>query len=144
VKKVEMLLERDEFVVTYDPSKADAGLLIAAIKEAGYTAQVVTGGAQQPVSEAGPVTLSRGLQPLDEALARAKRENRPVVLDFFAEWCAPCRRMEETTFTEARVRALLERCVVVRIDTDRQVDIAQRLGVVGLAVCFARLAQTLW
>lgn len=127
-----MRLDRDEFVVTYDPSQADAKLLIATIREAGYTAQVVTGGAKRRGSEAGPATLPQGLRLLDEALARAKEENKLLILDFFAEWCAPCQRMEQTTFADARVKDLLERCVVVKIDTDQQEGIAQRLGVIGL------------
>ena len=36
-----MLLDRDEFVVSFNPSKTTEAKLIAKIKEAGYTAQVV-------------------------------------------------------------------------------------------------------
>ena len=68
----------------------------------------------------------------DEALARAKTENKLIVLDFFAEWCAPCKRMEKTTFIEARVASLLTRCVLVRIDTDQHAELAERIDVVGL------------
>ncbi len=127
-----MLLDRDEFVVTYDPAKADPSKLIATIKESGYTAQVVDDKAAQAVSSDLPLTLPQGFPLLDEARARAKREKKLVVLDFFAEWCAPCKGMEMTTFADARVKALLERCVVVRIDTDQQEELARQLGVVGL------------
>ena len=127
-----MLLDRDEFVVTYDPAKADPAKLIATIKESGYTAQVVGDKVGQAAPGSLPLTLPQGFPLLDEAMARAKHEKKLVVLDFFAEWCAPCKRMEKTTFADARVKALLERCVVVRIDTDRQEELARRLGVVGL------------
>jgi thiol:disulfide interchange protein DsbD len=132
VKKIKMLLDRDEFVVTYDPAKADPSKLIATIKESGYTAQIVGDKAAQAASSDLLLTLPQGFPLLDEALARAKREKKLVVLDFFAEWCAPCKRMEKTTFADARVAALLSRCVVIRIDTDQHVDLAARLGVVGL------------
>jgi thiol:disulfide interchange protein len=79
-----------------------------------------------------PLSLPRGFALLDEALAQAQKESKPVVLDFFAEWCAPCQRMEKTTFKDERVRALLERCVFVRVDTDEHPDIAKRMGVEGL------------
>jgi thiol:disulfide interchange protein len=132
VKKIKMLLDRDEFVVTYDPAKADSARLIARIKESGYTAQVVGDKAGQAASSNLPLTLPQGFPLLDGAMAHAKREKELIVLDFFAEWCAPCKRMEKTTFADARVKALLERCVVVRIDTDQHVDLAAQLGVVGL------------
>jgi hypothetical protein len=38
-----MRLERDEFVITYDETKAAPKVLLATIRIAGYTAQVVTG-----------------------------------------------------------------------------------------------------
>lgn len=127
-----MRLERDEFVITYDETKATPKILIATIRKAGYTAQVVTGKDKGNTSEAMPGELPRGFVLLDEALTRAESEHKPIVLDFFAEWCAPCKRMEKTTFAEAKVKELLERCILVRIDVDRHEELAQRLGVVGL------------
>lgn len=125
-----MLLDRDQFLVTYDPAKADAALLIATIKEAGYTAQVVSSGAKKSASPLD--TLPQGSPLLDDALARAKIENKPIVLDFSAEWCAPCKRMEKTTFADPGVAALLQRCVLVRIDTDHHAGLSRQLGVIGL------------
>ena len=82
-----MLLDRDEFLVTYDATKADTKLLLRTVKASGYTAQVVTG----DTATAAAVTqvLPTGFAELDEALAKAKAENKPIVLDLFAEWCAP-------------------------------------------------------
>ena len=126
-----MRLDRDEFTITYDPAKVDPAKIIATIKETGYTARVVGGKGK---ASRAPVVLSLppGFAPLDEALAQAQREKKPIVLDFFAEWCAPCLRMEKTTFKDARVTALIERCVFVRVDTDKQPEIAKRMEVEGL------------
>ncbi|MBI1764196.1 MAG: thioredoxin family protein [Acidobacteria bacterium] len=125
-----MLLDRDEFLVTFDPAKADVKLLLATVKGAGYTAQVVT----DATKTSAPVTttLPTGFALLDEALAVAKAENKPLVLDLNAEWCAPCRQLERLTFPDPQVKALLEQTVFLRIDTDKYPDIAQRLGVAGL------------
>ncbi len=125
-----MLLDRDEFLVTYDATKADTKLLLRTVKASGYTAQVVTG----DTAAAAAVTqvLPTGFAELDEALAKAKAENKPIVLDLFAEWCAPCRQLERVTFPAPAVKALLERTIFLRIDTDKFPDLAQRLGVEGL------------
>jgi len=40
--------------------------------------------------------------------------------------------MEKTTFTDAKVTELLQRCILVRIDVDQYEELAQRLGVIGL------------
>lgn len=127
-----MRLERDEFVITYDEIKATPKILIATIRKAGYTAQVVTGKDKGGVSETTPAELPQGFALLDEAIKQAKRERKPIVLDFSAEWCAPCKRMEKTTFADAKVTELLERCILVRIDVDQHEELTQRLGVIGL------------
>jgi thiol:disulfide interchange protein len=126
-----MRLDRDEFVVTYDSTQVEPARLIATIKETGYTARVVSGKGKA-TSEVAVLSLPRGFALLDEALAQGQKEKKPVVIDFFAEWCAPCQRMEKTTFKDEQVRSLLERCVFVRVDTDQHPDIAKRLGVEGL------------
>ena len=125
-----MLLDRDEFLVTYDPSQADAKLLVATVKQAGYTARAVSG--KKKAATMTLTTLPRRFALLDEALARAKAENKPIVLDLYAEWCAPCRQLERLTFPDPRVKALLEQTIFLRIDTDKDPDIAARLGVEGL------------
>jgi thiol:disulfide interchange protein len=130
VRKIEMRLEREEFVVTFDATRASVATLLATIKAAGYTAQMV----DKRVAATQPMltTLPSGFALLDEALAQTRAENKLLVLDFTAAWCAPCQRMEKTTFVDARVTALLQRCVLLRIDTDAQPELAQKLGVVGL------------
>jgi thiol:disulfide interchange protein len=127
-----MHLDRDEFAVTYDATKATPKTLIAVIRKAGYTAQVVTGKGKYKEAETMPTALPSGFALLDEALARAKRERKPIVLDFSAEWCSPCQRMEKTTFADAKVKELLARCIVVKIDTDQEEELARKMEVVGL------------
>jgi thiol:disulfide interchange protein DsbD len=39
----------------------------------------------------------------DDALKEAARQKRPVIIDFYAAWCAPCRELDEITFHDAAV-----------------------------------------
>lgn len=127
-----MLLDRDEFLVTFDPAKTTEARLIAVVKKSGYTAQVVSERNKADELMTKLEKLPTGFALLDESLAKAKAENKLLVLDFNAEWCLPCRRMEKTTLVDSRVVELLKQVVFVRLDTDQHPDIAQQLGVVGL------------
>jgi thiol:disulfide interchange protein len=126
-----MQLDKDQFVVTYDGSKANEDKIIATIKETGYFAKVV---ANTPATRAGSApTLKKPDPPFfTDAFARPKQERKPVVLDFYAEWCVPCKRMSGETFSDPKVKALLERCVLLKVDTDRLPDLAKKFGVTGL------------
>ncbi len=48
--------------------------------------------------------------------ALLKTSGRPVMLDFYADWCVSCKEMEHLTFTDARVQARLARLHLVRAD----------------------------
>ena len=70
------------------------------------------------------------------ALRRAAAENQPIFIDFRADWCVICRRLEEQVFPQPQVASLLRRMVLLKIDaTDPSPEVAALLkqwGVVGL------------
>ena len=50
---------------------------------------------------------------LDKRLAAA---GRPAMLDFYADWCVSCKEMEKLTFSDPRVRAELDRMLLLQAD----------------------------
>ncbi|MDB4944090.1 MAG: Thymidylate kinase [Labilithrix sp.] len=67
-----------------------------------------------------------------ETFARARAENKLVVLDGSAEWCHWCHVMEATTYHDPAVRKVLDaHFIAVKVDVDERPDLAERYGDYG-------------
>lgn len=56
------------------------------------------------------------------AVALAKENSWPLIIDFGAEWCAACKELEHETFIDPEVEKVLAGFVKVRIDCTEQTD----------------------
>jgi uncharacterized protein YyaL (SSP411 family) len=62
-----------------------------------------------------------------EAFDRAQAEDKLILLDLTAVWCHACHVMDQTTYADPRVLALLrENFIAVRVDTDQRPDLEAR------------------
>ena len=77
-------------------------------------------------------------EPFAEAkLEQAQSENRPVVLDFYADWCIPCLELERITFTDTRVIEATDHMVRLKVDlthfdSPESEEIRRRFRVAGV------------
>ncbi len=81
-------------------------------------------------------TRMDSLSTLDRALATAQAANQPVVLDFYADWCTDCVRMEHSTFRDPAVISALAGYRLLQVDLTDPDDpgpsaIKKRYGVFG-------------
>jgi thiol:disulfide interchange protein len=53
-----------------------------------------------------------------QALSKAEKEGKPVVLVFSAAWCPPCQQMKKTVYPSAEVAALHDKFVWAYLDVD--------------------------
>jgi thiol:disulfide interchange protein DsbD len=67
-------------------------------------------------SIAEPVVFERvdSLAALEQAVRRA--DGKPVMLDFYADWCVTCKEMERYTFSDPEVRRRLDEMIKVQAD----------------------------
>ena len=72
-----------------------------------------------------------------ERFAAALEEDKPVVIDFYADWCLSCHELEQFVFSNPEVSAILENFTRIRVDATDIEDpvsgaIMQEYGVYGL------------
>lgn len=133
----------------------DGGPAPAAIRAAGLLALVygiilligVAAGSNDPLQPlstlrasnggSGPLTATKesalafdtikSLDDLNKRVAAATAAGRPVMLDFYADWCTSCKEMERYTFSDKSVQAALSNAVLLHADVTKNDPVDQEL-----------------
>jgi thioredoxin-like negative regulator of GroEL len=67
---------------------------------------------------------------LRQAVSVARQSNKPIMIEFWADWCTPCKVMETEVYTDPRVASgLMQKMVSVRIHFDLQKDLVRQYNV---------------
>lgn len=80
----------------------------------------------------GKAAEGQWLTSLDEGLKQASQQGKPLVVDFFATWCGPCKMLDEQTWPDQAVAKALEPYVAVRVDIDKERSLAEQYRIEGV------------
>jgi len=75
------------------------------------------------------------LTNLDSINISIKNSNKPVIIDFYADWCAQCKELDKYTYTDAGVVSLSTKFNTIKVDlTKKNSEITEKFNIKGLPV----------
>lgn len=80
-----------------------------------------------PLEYVGKTGVSHGLvfqrvKTVNELETIVANTTKPIMLDFYADWCVSCKEMEESTFKDEAVLAKLDGFLILQVDTTKNSD----------------------
>jgi thiol:disulfide interchange protein DsbD len=92
-------------------------------------------GTQQQTQGELPFRKIKSLDDLRREVSAAQAAGKPLLFDFYADWCVACKEMEKYTFPQAAVHAALDGFVLLKADVTANDAIDQalmkELGIIG-------------
>lgn len=61
-----------------------------------------------------------------KGMEQAKKAGKPMMIDLYADWCGPCRMLDEQVWTDARVIEAATGYVCVKVDVDKDAATADK------------------
>ena len=66
----------------------------------------------------------------EKACSLARSSKKQIMIDFYAEWCGPCKRLDQTTWKDANVQTWLSnRLVCLKVDAEKNAKLASKYKV---------------
>jgi len=119
--------------IAYDPTLTTPEKLTKVITDLEYKVEAI----EVAKTEADAKQVKPVKAPLPEnapkflrdAFAKARQLHQPLVVDFWAEWCAPCLQLKKVTFHDPKVAKLLDKVQLVFVDLDKYPTLGTAFGV---------------
>lgn len=100
-----------------------------------YASSGSIAGELQKSNQALPFKIVKGLDGLNAAIQQASLQNKPAMVDVYADWCIACKELEAYTFSDNKVQTALDDFVLLKVDVtaNDQLDreLLKKLGIFG-------------
>lgn len=72
----------------------------------------------------------------EDAKKMSKALNKPILLDFTAHWCGPCKMMDSNVWSKEEIKVVMQNFVPLKIDFDSKKDLVRKYNVKGIPYIF--------
>lgn len=63
--------------------------------------------------------------------AEAKKFNKPIMVDFYTDWCGWCKKLDKDVYADSKVADLAKKFICIKIDGDKNKDLVNKYTVRG-------------
>jgi len=126
------------------PATADAGALPPAPPDApqaesaeappaeGADAGEASDAAPTEADAAGEAKPIEWFTSYEEGMKVAADEGWPVMIDLYADWCGPCKMLDEQTWPDPAVQKLADKFVCIKVNVDENEQVAKDYGATSI------------
>jgi thiol-disulfide isomerase/thioredoxin len=83
---------------------------------------------------------ANNIQEFESWMNYAELENKAVIIDFVADWCGPCKTMDEQLWNSEEFK-LLKNYVFIEVDIDKNTSLARKYGITSIPRVIVEVAN---